>query len=127
MTKSDARQTTVGLLMALAVALMCVGSAEAHGDAPPEIDNIIHTAAAYRGASYWEMYNVLRCESGHWNPQVISGKRRGTAGEIGIAQILPKRGLGPLFESRGGDYSASDSIYFMAWAFTHGLRHHWHC
>lgn len=101
--------------------------AYAHDDVPADIDTLIHAAATYRGASYGQMVRVLRCESGHWDRRVIEGRRRGAAGEIGIAQILPKRGLGPLFESRGGDYSASDSIYFMAWAFTHGLRSHWRC
>jgi len=115
---------TVGVL---ASASVNAAPAQAHGDAPPYIDELIHTASVYRGASYWQMYNVLRCESGGWDQRVIDGRKRGAAGEIGIAQILPRRGLGPLFESRGGDYSASDSIYFMAWAFTHGLRSHWSC
>lgn len=99
----------------------------AHADVPEDIDALIHAASDYRGAPYWSMVSVLRCESGNWNRAVIGGLKLGREGEVGIAQILPKRGLGPLFESRGGDYSASDSIYFMAWAFTHGLRGHWHC
>lgn len=99
----------------------------AHDDVPDDIDTLIHAASVFRGASYPLMVRVLRCESDHWDRRVINGTRPGRVGEIGIAQILPRRGLGPLFESRGGDYSASDSIYFMAWAFTHGLRSHWSC
>lgn len=107
----------------------------AHGNTPDDIDALIHAAAAYRGASYWDMRNTLECESIHWDRRVIAGMRHGRDGEVGIAQIIPswtpaakKYGsLGALFESRGGDYSASDSIYFMAWAFTHGMRFHWHC
>lgn len=98
----------------------------AHGDVPPDIDALIHAAAEYRGASYTLMERVLRCESINYDRRVIAGTKLGRAGERGIAQIHP-RGLGPLFESRTGDYSASDSIYFMAWAFTHGLRSHWSC
>jgi hypothetical protein len=105
----------------------CAQTVQAHGNVPEDIDALIHAAAEYRGASYTQMERVLRCESGGYDRRVIDGARKGRAGEIGIAQILPKRGLGPLFESRGGDYSASDSIYFMAWAFTHGLRSHWSC
>jgi hypothetical protein len=102
-------------------------SVHAHGNTPDDIDVLIHAAAEYRGAPYWQMQRILECESVHWNRRVIDGTWRGRSGEIGIAQILPGRGLGPLFESRGGDYSASDSIYFLAWAITHGLRHHWSC
>lgn len=122
-----------GLWMALFIAISCLVllckpvTAHAHGDVPPDIDKLVHAAAEYRGASYWQMVSILRCESAHWDRRVINGTRRGRDGEIGIAQILPKRGLGPLFESRGGDYSASDSIYFLAWATTHGLRHKWSC
>lgn len=110
----------------LSVALLGTPSVQAHGDAPDDIDALIHAAAAYRGASYWQMYSILRCESGAWNRAVIEGRKLGRAGERGIAQIHP-HGLGPLFESRTGDYSASDSIYFLAWAITHGLRGHWSC
>lgn len=108
---------------------------EAHGNTPADIDGIIHAAATYRGVSYWLMRDVLECESNHWDRRVINGQKHGTQGEVGIAQILPswtpaaKRygSLGRLFESRTGDYSASDSIYFMAYAFSRGLRFHWHC
>lgn len=111
------------------------GSVYAHGNTPADIDTVIHAAATYRGASYWQMRDVLECESGHWNRDVIAGRRLGAQGEVGIAQILPswtpaakKYGsLGALFESRTGDYSMSDSIYFMAWAFSRGMRWHWHC
>jgi hypothetical protein len=109
--------------------------AYAHGNTPPDIDPIIHAAAAYRHVSYWQMRDVLECESNHWDRRVINGTKLGRDRERGIAQILPswepaakKYGsLGALFESRTGDYSASDSIYFMAWAFSQGLRWHWHC
>lgn len=123
------------LAMAFALAWTIHGAHEsvyaervfAHADVPDDIDALIHAASIYRGAPYWVMVDILRCESGGWNRMVISGRKRGAAGEIGIAQILPTRGLGPLFESRGGDYSASDSTYFLAWAVTHGLRGHWSC
>ena len=117
----------VALLLAGELVGSSVGQASAHGDAPEWLDEIIHAAAEYRGASYWQMYGILRCESDHWNADVVWGRRPGGSGEIGVAQILPGTGLGPLFESRGGDYSPSDEIYFLAWALTHGLRNHWHC
>lgn len=126
-----------GLVIAASLAYTCVqaGAVHAHGNTPDDIDALIHAAAAYRGASYWDMRNTLECESAHWDRRVINGLRHGAYGEVGIAQIIPswtpaarKYGsIGALFESRGGDYSASDSIYFMAWAFTHGMRFHWHC
>lgn len=107
----------------------------AHGNTPDDIDPIIHAAAAYRHVSYWQMRDVLECESNHWDRAVINGTKLGRDREKGIAQILPswtpaakKHGsLGALFESRTGDYSASDSIYFMAYAFSVGLRWQWHC
>lgn len=126
-------------LIAIALFVVVQGASvvgvEAHVDVPADIDTIIHAAAAYRGVSYWEMVKVLRCESVHWNRAVIEGRKKGRDGEVGIAQILPswtpaaKRhgSLGALFESRTGDYSASDSIYFMAYAFSRGMRGHWHC
>lgn len=126
----------VVLVAALAVQPFLIPiHAEAHGNTPDDIDALIHTASAYRSVSYWQMRDVLECESDHWNRAVINGTRKGTQGEVGIAQILPswtpaaKRygSLGALFESRTGDYSASDSIYFMAYAFSVGLRWHWHC
>lgn len=109
--------------------------AHAHGNTPDDIDPIIHAAATYRRVSYWQMRDILECESNHWDRAVINGTKHGAQGEVGIAQILPswsaaaKRygSLGKLFESRTGDYSASDSIYFMAYAFSIGLRWHWHC
>lgn len=112
--------------LVLVTVLSMPDAALAHGDAPDYLDTLIHTAAAYRGANYWTLYSILRCESGGWDPRVINGTKLGAAGERGLAQIHP-RGLGPLFESRGGDYSASDSVYFTAWAITHGLRRHWTC
>lgn len=121
------RRVFMAIALAWMLQLAHVGASAAHVDVPDDIDALIHAAAAYRGASYWNMVSVLRCESDHWNRAVIAGRKKGAVGEVGIAQILPKRGLGPLFEGRGGDYSASDSIYFMAWAFTHGLRGHWSC
>lgn len=116
------------LLVAVTTAILvssAASQAAAHG-LTPEIDRLIWAAAKYRGASYVDMQRVLHCESDHYDPRVIGLKRLGKAKEKGIAQIHP-RGLGPLFESRTGDYSASDSIYFMAYAFTHGLKHHWSC
>lgn len=123
------------VLASLAIQGVLCTTVDAHVDVPSDIDALIHAASEYRGASYWQMVAVLRCESNHWDRAVIDGRKKGRDGEVGIAQILPswtaagkKYGsLGALFESRTGDYSASDSIYFMAWAFTHGLRGHWHC
>lgn len=121
---------------AMILAVLCVPPhVYAHSDVPEDIDVLIHAAAAYRGANYGQMVTVLRCESDRWNRAVISGRKLGRDGERGIAQILPpdtvagrRYGtIGTLFESRTGDYSASDSIYFMAWAFVNGLRGHWHC
>lgn len=123
-------------LVPLALSLVLqVAVAEAHEDVPDDIDALIHAASIYRDVSYREMVRVLRCESNRWDRAVIEGRRRGRDGERGIAQILPPNtpaarrygSLGALFESRTGDYSASDSIYFMAYAFSAGLRAHWHC
>lgn len=113
--------------MTMVTLLATPSVAQAHYDVPDDIDELIHAAAVYRGAPYPLMVSILRCESGGWDRRVINGTKRGRLGEIGIAQILPRRGLGPLFEARGGDYSASDEIYFLAWAITHGLRGHWSC
>lgn len=127
------------LFAALALAgglAMQTGSVAAHGDAPDWFDELMHTAADYRGASYWQMYNIMRCETGGWDERVILGNKHGAAGEIGPAQILPSwtaaarayGSIGALFEARDGDYySPSDQAYFLAWALTHGLRWHWHC
>jgi hypothetical protein len=105
---------------------MAVGKAEAHGDAPADIDTLLHAASTYRSVSYWTMYTIARCESGQWDRRVIDGRKLGKQRERGIVQIHP-RGLGPLFESRTGDYSPSDSLYFLAWAITQGMRGHWSC
>lgn len=122
-----ATKLVIAIQFVISAWLILVTLGYAHSNVPDDIDELIHAAAVYRGASYPLMVRILDCESWHFDRRVIAGIKKGPSGEIGIAQILPRRGLGPLFESRGGDYSASDSIYFLAWALTHGLRGHWRC
>lgn len=123
MTKLLAAVTTAAMLT---VSTPLATRALAHGNVPDDVDRLIHAASTYRGANYWTMVAILRCETGGWDRRVINGTKLGRQGERGMAQIHP-RGLGPLFESRGGDYSPSDSAYFLAWALVNGLGRHWSC
>lgn len=99
----------------------------AHG-APPEIADVIYAAAAEYGVSGDELFRVIHCESAHFRPDVMYGPTRGAAGEIGAAQLHPA-GLLRTFFSVGFDdpWDPSQSIYFAAWGFAHGLRGHWNC
>lgn len=129
------------IIAATAATMLTVGLpgatvALAHGNVPPELDEYMHAAAEYRGANYWLMERIVRCETGNYDPRVIDGTKRGASGEIGPAQILPSwtpagrryGTIGSLFEARGGDYFApSDHMYFLAYALTRGYRNHWHC
>ena len=106
------------------LALLALGLAvgPGYGQTPEEVEDAIRLAAAQQGANAAQLLRVARCES-RLSPYAV-----GRLGEQGLFQ-LHARGLRPLFFERGFDdvWDVTQQAQFAAWAFTHGLAHHWSC
>jgi hypothetical protein len=106
------------------------GVAHAHG-LEPWMDNIIQEMSIKYDVWYWKLEYAVHCESGHYNMDVITGRRRGALGEIGAVQLLPGRGLLPDFYARGFDdpRSFGQSVEYLALMVSENARNrfYWSC
>lgn len=71
----------------------------AHG-LQPWMDIILQEESVTSDVWYWKLEHTVHCESEHYSPAVLQGRRLGLAQEIGAVQLHP-RGLLPLFYKLG--------------------------
>lgn len=70
-----------------------------------------------------KIWAVIQCES-HWD-----NSRIGKAGEIGLAQFMPKtwKWMSKISGFYGDINNAEDQVSLMIWAWNNGYQNHWVC
>ncbi len=108
---------------AAVLALIAAATASQAMAGPPELEAIVAERAAAHGVNPAYLIAVAGCESG-WDPFAV-----GAAGELGLMQLLPGRGMLAVFYSWGYDevWSAWQQADFAARAFAYGLGWNWSC
>lgn len=83
-----------------------------------ELEKIAQAAATNWGVPVPILMRLLGWESGGWNPDVISGAKRGGDGEIGIAQFMPSTAT-QLGQQWGKSFDPSNPVEAIAAAARH--------
>lgn len=78
------------------MSLLSAGGAATGSKASPELEGVINKMAQKYGLDPKLFLAQLQHESAGFDPNVLTGKRRGGAGEVGVGQFLPStlKGLG---------------------------------
>ena len=114
------------------VVLEVQGQPAGHGHGLAGVDEI----RAYAYGAFQELgldadyaWEVLRCESDRFDPDVIYGPRTGSSGEIGIGQLKPNGGLLEDFYDQGyqDPWDPFQQIDYISWKVSREGWWAWSC
>lgn len=95
------------------------------------MEEILLDASVRYDVWYWKLEYTVHCETGHYDMDVITGRKLGRLGEIGAVQLLPNGGLLADFYNRGFDNprSFAQSVEYLAMKVSEDARnrYHWSC
>jgi hypothetical protein len=80
----------------------------------PELRELINAAAAKHGLDPQWLYGQLKHESANFNPAVIAGKRKSSAGAVGIAQFMPATSAGMKIDPLNVPEAIDGAALYMA-------------